>query len=286
MAAKRDYYEVLGVSKTASAAELKSAYRKLALEWHPDKNKAADAETKFKEINEAYQILGDPTKKAQYDQFGPASAQGFGGQGSPFGGGQGGPFRYTYSTGDSASSPFGDTIDPFEIFEQFFGGSGNPFGRRAPAKPHYSLKIPFMTAVRGGSEEVSIDGKKHVIKIPAGADTGTQMRFTDFDITFEVQPDPTFAREGADVYINHKIPFTQAILGGETTVPTLEGRLNLKIRPGTQPGTVVRLTGKGIAKLNSFRKEDKGDFYVKLVIEFPNKLSREQKKLLEEFERS
>lgn len=285
MATKRDYYDVLGVSKNASAAELKSAYRKLALEWHPDKNKSPEAETRFKEINEAYQVLSDSTKKAQYDQFGHAP-QG----GNPFGGSAGGgPFRYTYSTGGDnpfAGADFGGFSDPFEIFEQFFGGSGNPFGRRGPAKPHYSLRIPFMTAVRGGSEDVTIDGKKHSIKIPAGADTGTHLRFADFDITFEVAPDANFQREGADVYINHKIPFTQAILGGETTVSTLEGRLNLKIRPGTQPGTIVRLTGKGITKLNSFRKEDKGDFYVRLIIEMPNKLSREQKKLLEEFERS
>jgi len=274
MATKRDYYDVLGVSKTASAAELKSAYRKLALEWHPDKNKAADAETKFKEINEAYQILSDPQKKTQYDQFGhaaPSTSSGFGGQG--------GPFKYSYSTG--GDSPFGAGFsDPFEIFEQFFGG------QRRPTKPHYSLRIPFMTAVRGGEENVTIDGKKHSIKIPAGADTGTRLRFTDFDITFEVEPHASFKRENADVYLDHKITFTEAVLGSETTVQTLEGNLKVKIRPGTQPGTVIRLTGKGIHNLNSFSRDSRGDFYIRLIIEFPTKISREQKRLLEEFERS
>lgn len=284
MATKRDYYDVLGVSKTASAAELKSAYRKLALEWHPDRNKSTDAETKFKEINEAYQVLSDPKKKQTYDQFGHTPFAG--GAGSTNWGGQQGPFTY-YSTG-GGQNPFGDFggfNDPFEIFEQFFGGA-SPFGRRGPQKPHYSLRIPFLTAVRGGTEEVSIAGKKHSIKIPAGTDTGTHLRFTDFDITFEVEADKTFHRDGADVYIDHSIPFTLAILGGETTVPTLEGNLKIKIRPGTQPGTIVRLSDKGITRLDSFRKSDQGDFYIRLQIKFPEDLNRRQKQLLEEFTRS
>lgn len=290
MATKRDYYDVLGVPKTATADELKKAYRKLALEWHPDRNKAADAEAKFKEINEAYQVLSDPKKKANYDQFGHAAfdptagagAAGYGG----FGGFRQGPYTYYYS-GGGGQNPFGDMggfTDPFEIFEQFFGGQ-NPF-RRGPAKPHYSLRIPFMSAVQGGTESVEIDGKKHAIKIPAGADTGTHLRFKDFDITFEVEEDPRFRRDGADVYVDHNIPFTLAIMGGETTVPTLEGEMRLKVRPGTQPNTMVRLTGKGIAKLHSFRNGDKGDFYIRLVVKLPEKLSRRQKQLLEEFQKA
>ncbi len=291
MATKRDYYDVLGVSKTATPAELKSSYRKLALEWHPDRNKSPEAETKFKEINEAYQVLSDAKKKANYDQFGHAAFSGGAGPGfagDPFAGQQGGPFRYSYSTsGGNPFEGFEGFSDPFEIFEQFFGGGGgSPFGRRGPVKPHYSLRIPFMTAVRGGNETVTIDGKKHTIKIPAGADTGTHLRFTDFDITFEVEPDSTFRRDGADIYIDQTVPFTTAILGGEITTKTLEGNLKVKIRPGTQPGTVIRLSGKGITKINSFRKEDRGDLYIRLIITFPEKLSREQKKLLEQFKKS
>lgn len=283
MAAKRDYYDVLGVSKSASAAEIKSAYRKKALEFHPDRNKAADAEEKFKEINEAYQILSDSQKKAQYDQFGH-SAFGQGAGGSGF---NQGPFSYSYSGGNPfGNMDFGGFSDPFEIFEQFFGRGGNPFGGSRQAKPHYSLKIPFMTAVKGGEESVNINGKNHTIKIPAGSDTGTHLRFQDFDITFEVESHPKFKRDGADVYIDHTIPFTQAILGGETTVQTLDSDLKLKIRPGTQSHTLVRLSGKGIAKLHSFSKADFGDFYIRLLVDLPKSISRKQKQLLEEFAKS
>ena len=140
-----------------------------------------------------------------------------------------------------------------------------------------------MTAVKGGSEEVDINGKKHTIKIPAGSDTGTHLRFTDFDITFEVESHPHFRRDGADLFIDHNIPFTQAILGGETTVTTLDGEFKLKIRPGTQPGTTVRLSGKGITRLNSLRNNDRGDLYIRFQIKFPESLSRRQRELLEEF---
>jgi DnaJ-class molecular chaperone len=290
MATKRDYYDVLGVSKTASAAELKTAYRKLALEWHPDRNKSAEAESKFKEINEAYQVLSDPKKKQAYDQFGHTAFEpGMGGgAGGPFGGfSQQGPFTYYYST-SGGGNPFGDLggfSDPFEIFEQFFGGS-NPFGRAAARKPHYSIKIPFLVAVKGGTETVKIDGKTHSIKVPAGADTGTHLRFTDFDITFDVEPHPHFKRDGDDVYLDQEIPFALAILGGETTVTTLDGELKLKIRPGTQPGTMVRLSGKGITRLRGFRQNDRGDLYIRLKITLPEHLSRRQRELLEEFTRS
>lgn len=296
MATQRDYYDILGLKKGASDAEIKSAYRKLALQWHPDKNKSADAETKFKEINEAYQVLSDPKKKSTYDQFGHAAfdpSMGGGAGGNPFAGytkqGGGNPFSYYYSS-TNGSNPFGDVggfSDPFEIFEQFFGGQ-NPFsgGRRGPAKPHYSLRVPFLTAVKGGTETVTIDGKSHTIKIPAGADTGTHLRFTDFDITFDVAEDPHFRRDGADVYTDHEIPLPVAILGGQTSVPTLDGDLSLKIRPGTQPHTLVRLTGKGIPKLHSFRNNERGDLYIRLMVKIPDHISHRQKQLLEEFQRS
>jgi DnaJ-class molecular chaperone len=289
MATKRDYYDVLGVSKSATAAELKSAYRKLALEWHPDRNKSSEAEAKFKEINEAYQVLSDAKKKSTYDQFGHTafdpSSQGSGG--NPFAGGfsQQGPTTYYYS--NAGGNPFGDVggfSDPFEIFEQFFGGS-NPFGRQAARKPHYSLKIPFLTAVRGGTESVKIDGKTHSIKIPAGADTGTHLRFSDFDVTFEVEPHPHFKRDGNDVYVDHAVPFTKCIIGGETTVTTLDGELKLKIRPGTQPGTAIRLSGKGITRIHGFKRDDRGDLYIRLKVTFPEHLNKRQRELLEEFDR-
>ncbi len=272
MATKRDYYDILGVSKSASAAELKSAYRKQAMQWHPDRNKAKDAEEKFKEINEAFQVLGDPKKKAQYDQFGHAAPQ----QG-PSGYGNG-PFQYSYGGADF--SGFGG--DPFDIFEQFFGGGMG--GRRGPSKPHYSLHIPFMKAVTGGEEEVEIEGRRHKIRIPAGTDTGTHLRFEHFDVTFEVAPDPYFKREGANIFVDHPVPFTLAILGGETDVKTLDGLLTIKVRPGTQPGTTVRLSGRGMKNIRSMREGDRGDLYIKMVVTMPSKLSKKQKQVLEEFE--
>jgi len=295
MAAKRDYYDILGVSKTATDADLKKAYRKLALEWHPDRNKSTDAETRFKEINEAYQVLSDSRKKQAYDQFGHAAfdpaAAGSGAGGSPFGGfsdqgGQQGPFTYYYTSGGGnpfGNMDFGGFSDPFEIFEQFFGGSGFT-GRRGPTKPHYSLRVPFINAVKGSTESVTISGKKHTIKVPPGTDTGTHLRFSDFDITFEVESHPVFKRDGTDVYVDLPIPFTLALLGGQVRVDTLEGELDLKIRPGTQPGTTVRLSGKGIPKLRSFRGDERGDFYIRLQIKFPDRLTRRQKELLEELQ--
>ncbi len=294
MATKRDYYDILGVSKSATAQELKTAYRKLALQWHPDRNKSAESESKFKEINEAYQVLSDAKKRSTYDQFGHAAFDpSFGGAGgNPFsgfgGGGRAGSHTYYYSS-TPGQNPFGDMggfSDPFDIFEQFFGGGGNPFGRAGSRKAHYSLRIPFLTAVKGGTQKVEINGKSHTIKIPAGADTGTHLRFSDFDVTFEVEPHSHFTRDGADVHVNQEIPFTAAVLGGEVSVTTLDGDLKIKIRPGTQPNTTVRLTGKGIARLSSFSKNDRGDFYIHLVIKIPDNLNRRQKQLLEEFARS
>ncbi len=281
MAVKRDYYDVLGVGKNATDAQIKGAYRKQALQWHPDRNKSAEAETKFKEINEAYQILSDAKKKQAYDQFGHSAFDQTGGAGQ-------GPFTYYYSTagGPNPFAYLGGFSDPGEIFEQFFGGStGSPFGRRAPRKPHYSLRIPFMTAVKGGDETVTFDGKRHKIKIPAGTDTGTHLRFSDFDVTFEVEEDETFKREGADVYVDHPLPFTLAILGGETQVPTLDGQMTIKIRPGTQPGTMVRLSGQGMTKLHALSATARGDLYIRLIVALPTRLSRRQKQLLEEFSR-
>lgn len=294
MSTKRDYYEVLGVSKSSGADELKRAYRKLALEWHPDRNKSSEAETKFKEINEAYQVLSDPKKKEAYDQFGHAAfdpASGFSGGAGPGSAwsGKSGPFQYTYYSGGSpfgggSESPFGDLggfSDPFEIFESFFGGA-SPF-RRGPIKPHYSLKIDFMDAVKGGEKSVIIKGKEHAIKIPAGADSGTHIRYHDFDVSFDVAPDPRFQRDGNDVYSNHEISVSDAALGTEVDVETVDGPVRLRIRPGTQPGTLVRLRGKGVPYL---RGHGSGDHYVRIIIKIPERLSGEERRLFEQLNRA
>jgi DnaJ-class molecular chaperone len=285
MAIKRDYYDILGVTKSASAADLKSAYRKLALKWHPDRNKEPGAEAKFKEINEAYEVLSNSEKKAKYDQFGHAAFDPSAG----FGGGQGGgsyrqgPFTYTYSTGGGFEDLFGGQqgfSDPFNIFESFFGGQ-SPFGAQYQQKPHYSMTIDFMDAVNGTEKSFVHQGKQYTVKVPAGADDGTRIRYSEFDVSFNVKPHKIFHREGSDIFIYHEIPLTLAILGGETTIPTLEGELLIKIRPGTQPSTTVRLSGKGMKHL---RGNGRGDFYIKLKVMLPEKLSRKAKELVQQLQ--
>lgn len=285
MATKRDYYDVLGVDKSATTAQIKSAYRKKALEFHPDRNKAADAETKFKEVNEAYEILSNDDKRKTYDQFGHAGFSATGGPAS----GWNNPFTYTYTTNsngvnfeDIFGGGNGGFSDPFDIFESFFGNAG--FRQSRQQKPHYSLKIDFMEAVNGVEKTIVHQGKQYTIKIPAGADTGTRIRFQDFDVSLDVRPHAQFRRDNTDVYLDHEIPFTTAILGGETTIPTLEGKdLKLKIRSGTQMGSIIRLGGQGVKSLHN---NHRGDFYVHLIVKIPTKLSHRQKELLEEFQRT
>lgn len=286
MATTRDYYEILGVSKSASAQELKQAYRKQAMQWHPDRHKdnKAAAEQKFKEINEAYEVLSDTQKKAAYDQYGHAAFQqgGFGNPGQgPFGGGgfrQQGPFSYTWSSGSGGQgfdfSDFGFS-DPFDIFEQFFGGGTRT---RRPRKPVYSLTIDFMEAVKGVSKDVDIEGKKKTIKIPAGVGEGTRISFDDFDVIVSVRKHDKFQRDGNDVYIDVPLSFADAALGTVIEVPTVDGKVKLSVRAGTQPGTLMRLRGKGIPYV---RGGGQGDQYVRLIIAVPTHLNRRQKELLE-----
>jgi len=277
---KRDYYEILGVARGATEAEIKRAYRQLALKWHPDRNKETGAEAKFKEIGEAYEVLSNRDKRAKYDQFGHAAfdpSAGFGNAGHTY---RQGPFTYTYSTGgfEDLFRGSGNFSDPFDIFEGFFGG-GSPFGARYQAKPHYSLTIDFLEAVSGVEKSFIHQGKKYQVKIPAGADDGTRIRYQDFDVSVNVRPHSYFRREGVDVFVYHKLPFTLAILGGETTVETLDGPLQLKIRPGTQPSTTIRLAGRGIKHL---RGGGRGDFYLKLKVMLPTRTSRRARRLLED----
>lgn len=285
MATKRDYYDILGVSKSASVDEIKKAYRRLALEWHPDRNKAAGANEKFKEINEAYAVLSDPKKKETYDQFGAAAFQPGMGGGSP-GGYHQGPFTYTYSSG--GGSPFGaDFIDPFEIFEQFFGGGMGRASSRA-RREVYEITIDFMDAVKGVTKEVHIprgragEGTvRKTIKIPAGVDTGSRIRFDDFDIVVEVRADKHYKRESNDLIVDQEISYTQAALGAVVEVPTVDGPLSIRVQPGTQPGTLIRLRGKGVPHV---RGSGRGDQYVRIKLTIPTHLSRRQRELLEELE--
>ncbi|HYK08016.1 MAG TPA: J domain-containing protein [Candidatus Eisenbacteria bacterium] len=285
--AEQDYYKILGISKGATDAEIKSAYRKLAIKYHPDKNKTKEAEEKFKEVTKAYEVLSDSQKRATYDQFGAAAfEQGgggggpFGGAGGPFGGfgGQQGPFSYTYSTG-GGNGGFDFGADPFEIFEQFFGGA-SPFGRQA-RRPVYSISIDFMEAVKGVTKKVTIDGKQESIKIPAGVNTGSRIRFKDYDVVVEVSPSSTFMREGYDIVTDEEISFPQAALGVEKEVETIDGKVTVRIPAGTQPNSLIRLKGKGVQHVQSSAR---GDQYLRIKIVIPKNLSSKQKELLKEFE--
>lgn len=286
-----DYYQTLGVSKNASEAELKAAYRKQALQWHPDRNKSAGATEKFKEINQAYEVLSDPQKRQAYDQFGSAafegaSAGGFGGpgQGGPFGGAyQQGPFTYSYRTYGGGENPFegmdfGGFSDPFEIFEQFFGAGFNP-GRARTRRQVYSLTISFMEAAKGTEKRVDIGGKTMTIKVPAGVDDGSRVRFGDFDVVISVEKDKTFQRDGLNLYVETDVDFADAALGTTIIVPALDEPVSLKIPAGTQPDTVIRLRGHGIREPHGSRV---GDQYVWIKIKVPSKLSRKEKELLEQ----
>ncbi|MEK7472595.1 MAG: DnaJ C-terminal domain-containing protein [Patescibacteria group bacterium] len=292
MTTKNDFYDILGLNKSASSAEIKAAYRKKALEWHPDRHQGSDkeeAERKFKEINEAYQILSDPSKKSAYDNYGhdafSPGGGGFKGGGSPFAqgfGGQAGPFTYTWSSGGGQQNPFGNTDfgDPFDIFESFFGGGGNPFGNQRQRQiPRYSVHLEFMEAVNGVTKEFNIEGERRKIKIPAGVDEGTKINFGDFSLSVNVIPHEFFERDGDDIYINVTIPYSMAVLGGNIEVPTIDDEVKIKVKGGTGSGTMIRLKGKGAP--NPHHKT-KGDQYIKLNILVPERMNREQKRIIDD----
>ncbi len=363
MADKRDYYEVLGVSKSASEDEIKKAFRKMAKQYHPDLHPGdKEAEEKFKEVNEAYEILSNPDKKAKYDQFGFAGVD---------------P-NYGAGAGAGGAGGFGGFADMGDIFDSIFGGFGFGGGSRASANPNApqrgddiraTANIDFMEACKGKTVKVRViktvvcdechgsgaaagsstktcpdcngkgqrvisqqslfgsvrqvvtcnrchgkgkivdtpcqkcSGKGFVkkteeveVSIPAGIADGQIVRMAgagnaginggpagDLMISINVRPDPIFERDGYDVWTEIPVTFTQAALGDELTVPTVDGRVTYKMPEGTQTGTVFRLRGKGIQKVHS---TSHGDHYVRVVIEVPKNLSKEQKKMLKDFDKT
>jgi molecular chaperone DnaJ len=349
---KRDYYEVLGVSKNATKDEIKKAYRKLSKQYHPDINKAPDAAEKFKEIKEAYEVLSDDQKRAHYDQFGHTDPnQGFGG----FGG---------------ADFDFGGFGGFEDIFSSFFGGTRrrDPNAPRAGADLQYTMTLTFEEAAFGketdieipreetcdtchgsgakpgtkketcshcrGTGQISIEQatpfgrivnrrtchhcggtgqfikekcttcggsgrvkkrKKIHVKIPAGIDDGQQLRVAgqgeaginggppgDLYIVFRVEPHEFFERDGDDIYCEIPLTFAQAALGDEIEVPTLHGKVKLKIPAGTQTGTKFRLKGKGVPNVRGYGQ---GDQHIIVRVVTPTKLTEKQKQLLREFDR-
>lgn len=297
--AKRDYYDILGVSKSASEGEIKTAYRKLARKHHPDVDKSSGAAEKFKEVSEAYQVLADANKKKQYDQFGHAAfdrSVGFGGpfggaQGWPFGGaqGQGGWKTYSWSTsggaGPNIQFDFGGFEDPFELFEQIFGGAG--FGGFTRRRPTYQMNLSFDESIHGVTKEIELEQrntqgrlvrKRMKIKVPSGVDNGTRMRFGDVDIVFNVGRNTEFLREGADIFSEITVNIPQLVLGDIFEVKTVHGQVKVRVPPGTQPGSLVKLKSKGAPRLGGGH----GDHYVRVNLSVPQHPSSEEKRLYEE----
>ncbi len=272
----KDYYQILGLEKGASADEIKKAYRKLALKWHPDKNKSAEAEKRFKEINQAYEVLSDSQKKQTYDQYGESAFAG----NSPFGGASSrqGPFSYGFSWGDNDFSE--GFSDPFDIFESFFGGR-SPFSRREQV-PGYRINLSLKEAVVGVEKEVEIGGRKRKIKIPAGVETGSRIKFKDFYLITQILPNEEFSRQGDDLITTKKIDFKTAVLGETITIVNIDGEeVKFRVRSGTDSGKIIRLRGYGVPRRFG---SGRGDLYVRLEIGVPKHLSRKQKEQVKDLE--
>ncbi len=307
---EKDYYDVLGLKKGASDADIKKAYRKLAMKYHPDRNKGdKQAEEKFKELNEAYAVLSDPEKRKQYDQFG---ADGF-------------HQRYSQEDifrGTDFSSIFSEFGIGNDIFEQIFGGGGggqrrssgfsgqqNPFGGgfggagqgfQQPSQGQdveTSITIPFQLAYQGGKQRISLQlpsGERQNVdvKIPAGIESGKKLRLSgkgapapgggspgDLYIVVDVASHPTFKRDGADLEVQQTIGLTDALLGTTITVPTMEGEKQLKLPGGISPGCKRRIKDFGFPHMSG---SGKGDLYVVVNVQFPGSLTEKQRELIKQ----
>lgn len=279
-----DYYQTLGVAKGASEQEIKTAYRRAALKWHPDRNKTSEAAGKFKDVTKAYEVLSDSKKREMYDQYGESAfnrggpGAGQSSQSNPFEGGFGG-----FSSQGFENVDFGGFSDPFEIFEQFFGFQ-SPFsrgGRRGQQRDVYEITLTFEEAVNGVKKTMIVKGEEKSFQIPAGVDNNMAIRFSDFDLQVKVKPHPYFTRKGQDIYFEKDISYSLAVLGGEIEVPTIYGTIRLKIRPGTQSGSTIKLHDQGVPYPQSNRK---GDEYVVYKINTPSRVSGRAKELLRELE--
>lgn len=283
-----DYYQVLGVAKTATAEEIKAAYRKLARKHHPDLNpNDKDAKAKFQQLNEANEVLSDPEKRRKYDQYGKDfkhvdESAGARGAYSP---GGGGPF--TYSGGDEDFSDFFRSM--FEGSSRGGGRSGKFRGQDIAAELH----MPLRQAYKSHPEILSIGGKQIRVTIPAGVENGQTLALTglggagvnggpagDLYVTFAIADDPQFRRAGSDVYTAVELDLYTAMLGGEVVVETMDGSVKLKVAPETQNDTKAKLKGKGFPV---FKKDGQfGDLYVTYKVKLPTNLTAKQKELFAE----
>ncbi len=302
--AYKDFYHILGVDKNASEKEIKKAYRKLASEYHPDKTKGNKGkEEKFKEISEAYQVLGNKEKRKQYDALG-ADWEQFQQSGSSFDDfmqmrerfrGQKGSFRQQQPHGG-----FGGETDFSDIFESFFGGQASGFGasHRAQKGADVSgeISISLQEAYAGTERILNIDGDKIKLKIKPGAYNGLQLRAKgkgqkggrgsagDLYLRVRVDPHPVYERRGDDLYMKATIGMFDALLGGQVEVVTLSGKVNISIKEGTQNGKTVRLKGKGMPVYGASGRF--GDLFITLDVKLPTHLTAAQKELLRDLKNS
>lgn len=291
----KDYYKILGVERKAKAEDIRSAYRKLAMKYHPDKNPGdKKAEDKFKEINEAYQVLSDDQKRAKYDQLGSAytNFRGRGGRADDFqwddwfnqNAGQQRGRTYT-----SADEVFGGGLNNFSDFFRMMFGEAMRSSVRNQATQGYEqeAQISFDEAYHGTIRQLHSNGKKLNVKIPAGVKTGSKVRVAgagpegiDLYLVIDVQPDNRFEQDGSNLTTTSTVSVFTLILGGDADVETPTGKVKLNIPAGTQPEQIFRLAGRGMPRLKD--KNAKGDLYVKLKIQVPKYLSTKQRELIEE----
>jgi len=282
----KDYYKVLGVNRDASEEEVKKAFRKLAHQYHPDK-KTGD-ESKFKEVNEAYSVLSDKEKRRQYDTFGQA--------GQNMGGGAGfnpNDFGFDFSGFSSQGMNF-DTGDLGDILSSIFGGKRVRRGRDIAV----DIELSFHDSIFGAERKVVINSKlvkqkEVIIKIPAGIDDGQMIRMSamgeaieggvqgDLYVKVHVRRHPNLRKEGYNLVMDLQVKLTEALLGAEHKIGTLDGDLTLKIPAGTNTGTILRVKGKGVPT----GIDKRGDLYVRIKVDIPEKLSKEAKKLIEQLKK-
>jgi curved DNA-binding protein len=305
----KDYYKTLGVPKTASAEEIKKAFRKLARQHHPDVNKKPEAERRFKEINEANEVLSDPEKRKRYDQVGPDFAR-YAGNG---GGQRPGGFEWVY-TGQPGRAGFGDDPAFSDFFRTLFGNEGGAsgtfstedlFGRtsgrrsRTRAVPgqdiEYELEITLPEAYKGLEQQIEIKepsgkARRLTVKIPPGVRDGQRIRLAgqggpgssgapagDLYLRVKVKPHPLYQRDGDDLRMELPVALHEVLLGAEVTVPTLKGRVSLRIPPETQNGRTIRLAGQGMPRQGG----GFGDLYVTVRVVLPTKLTEADKEAIQ-----
>ena len=287
----KDYYKILGVERKASADDIRKAYRKLAMQHHPDKNPGdKKAEDKFKEINEAYQVLSDDQKRARYDQLGSAYSN------FRTGGGRPSDFQWEDWSGTRGGAG-ANTDDPFngggfsDFFRAIFGEAMRSSARNQASQQQQGYQqevdIAFQEAFDGTTRQLQTNGRKLQVRIPAGVKTGSKVRVAgagpeglDLYLIVNITDEDKFERNGQDLYTTSPLSVFTLILGGETDVETPTGKVKLSIPAGTQTDQVFRLAGRGMPHLKN--PKIKGDLFVKLKVQVPKYLSSKQRELLEE----